>query len=269
MPHAEAQYFLGLLQYYGEGVTADHSAAMKSFREAALQGHPQAATNLAMLLEAGHGGAADAAAAFAWYKTASDAGEKEASYRAGLMLYESRVPDYDERERLADAFIHFERAVEKGHPASLYYLGLLYEYGAHKPQNFETAAALYAKGCEEYKDVDCCYNLGLMYAFGRGIPQDWPAAVAVWQQNVNAAGHAPSALYLGLMYANGHGVKVDYDLARVYFQQASGSGDVRVAGEAAGAFAILDRLISEAEDGINATLTTVAAGMTPPKGALD
>jgi TPR repeat protein len=246
-----------VLQYYGEGIITDKQAAAKNFREAALQGHAQAATNFAMLLEAGHGVNADAAAAFAWYKRAADAGEREACFRAGLMLHESRVPNYDEHERVADAFHFFEKAVNQHHPQSFYYLGTLYEYGAHLPQDFLTAAALYDAGCTEHRDADCCYHLGLLHAFGRGIPQDWAAAVSIWQGNVNAAAHAPSALYLGLMYANGQGVSADYDLARMYLQQAARSGDVRVAAEATEAFTVLDGLMERAESGINATLKAV------------
>jgi len=62
------------------------------------------------------------------------------------MLYENRVPNYDERARIADAFAHFSSAVAADHPEA-FYLAALHEYGAHAPQNFSRALELYARGC--------------------------------------------------------------------------------------------------------------------------
>lgn len=85
-------------------MSLDHATAMRLFRDAALQGHPQAATNLAYMLEHGQACTPDSSAAFAWYSAAAEGGERQGMHGAALMLYEARVPHYDEHERIADAF---------------------------------------------------------------------------------------------------------------------------------------------------------------------
>lgn len=279
----DGQYFLGLLYYYGQGVIKDETVAMRLFREAALQGHAQAAANLGVMLEYGSTGTSatipvdsslnyvytvpkrlpDLSGAFAWYSAAAAAGEPHGMFHAGLMLYENRVPNYDEHERIADAFQYFERAVKKQFPEAYYYLGLLYEYGAHKPQNFVKAMKLYSEGClnPNIQDSDCCFNLGLLYAYGRGIEQNYPDALAIFQACYNNYHHAGCTLYLGLMHAAGQGTAVDYEAAQVYLQQAAESTDLRFVESAHTAYHNLNELMKEAQQGISKTLDDIAQGI--------
>ena len=46
----EAQYFLGLLMWYGDGVATDRDMAMDFFRRAAKQGHIHAQFNVGLIL---------------------------------------------------------------------------------------------------------------------------------------------------------------------------------------------------------------------------
>ena len=287
----DALYQLGLLQYFGLGVAADAPAAARSFREAATLGHPAAAANLGMILERGAAGvAADPAAAFAWYSAGAEGGERQGMLGAGRMLYENRVPRYEERERIADAFGLFERAVARQHPEAYYYLGVLYEYGAHRPQDFRKAAELYERGCsgaaEEARgvgaaaagvgvgagaalglgDADACFNLGLLHAYGRGFEQDFGAAARILQACSHRHAHAGCSLYLGLLHAGGGpGLeRVDYELARLYLQRAADAGDVRFAKEAHTAFSRLDGLVREAEARQAQVLAELQQGLRPP-----
>jgi uncharacterized protein len=315
-PLADAQYHLGLLHYYGEGYAPDPSAATRLFREAATKGHAQAAVNLAAIIEWGDVGAAgagsglavakDAAGAFAWYSAAAEGGDPRGMHGAGVMLYEGRVPGYDEHERFADAFALFEQAVERGHLPSFYYLGVLFEYGAHRPQDFHRAAELYRRGCEgatvtttttaagsgggggdggggdgrgarassstssssrsEEGDADCCFHLGLLAAYGRGVEQDHVSALATFGLCERRHAHPGCLLYLGLMHASGQGVATDYEAARVYLQRASESGDVRFVPQAHEAFSKLDVLLREAGAGVTETLEGIARGLAARPG---
>jgi len=274
--HKDSQYFLGLLYYYGQGVIKDETVAMRLFREAALQGHPQAAANLGIMLESGSNTNhhdphffssakrdPDLSGAFAWYSAAAAAGEPHAMFHAGLMLYENRVPNYNEYERIADAFSYFEKANQLHYPDSYYYLGLLYEYGAHKSQNFIKAMELYTEGCtnSRIKDADCCFNLGLLYAYGRGIEQNYIEAINIFLSCYNNYHHAGCTLYLGLMYAAGQGTNVDYEAAQVYLQQAAESTDIRFREQAHTAYYNLHELITKAEKEISHTLDEISQGI--------
>ncbi len=226
---ADAQYHLGLLHYYGQGFAPDVSSAARLFREAATRGHPQAAVNLAAILEwgAGEGGGVavpkDAAGAFAWYSAAAEAGDSRGAHSAGVMLYEGRVPGYDERERFADAFALFEQAVEGGgHAPSLYYLGVLYEYGAHRPQDFVKAAELYRRGCDG-GDGDGDGGGG---GGGRG-KREWereqdggPATRAPPPSGTTSSlqhGDPDCCFHLGLLHAYGRGFEQNHPAALAIF----------------------------------------------------
>jgi uncharacterized protein len=299
----DALYQLGVLLYLGQGLPEDPLGAQQAFRQAAERGHATAAANLGIMLETGSEIVQkDLPAAFAWYSAAAAGGERQGMFRAGKMLYEGLVPNYDEHERIADAFNFFERAVTLDHPEAYYFLAVLYEYGAHKPQNFTKAATLYRIGCEHsgYRlhvasrvtitetqdgasafanlgeenqginvigDADCCFHLGLLTAYGRGVEQNGAAAEAIFQSCYNTHAHAGCALYLGMLHAGGQsaGGRVDYELARIYLQKAADAGDIRFAKEAHTAYSRLDALIQEAEAMTATTLETIRTGQEMPK----
>lgn len=301
----DAQYQIGLLYYYGDGVAVDRQIAYRYFKDAALQGHPQASGNLGSMLEQGEGVHADPSAAFAYYKRAGEDGEPEGLFRAGLMLYEEQVPGYEEHERLADAHALFLRARQAGHPDATFYLAVILEYGLHLPQNFTEAGHLYAECCEPASrsvlgDPDCCFHGALLHAYGRGFSQDFGVAIRGLQicmqvaaarggtagaagssgssngsgasSNLRPAIHGPCALYLGLLHGAGQGVPVDYEAARVYLQQAAESGDPRAEAQARTAYANIDKLLNEAESSRASVLSDIAAGhaAAPPEhGAVD
>lgn len=111
---ADSQYFLGLMLHYGQGVEEDRQQAVNWFRKAALQGHAEAQTALAIALATGQGelvslavrfavrwmhavitsarrdaaGASrDPKSAIAWFKAAAEAGTVD-----GMWMYGRCVP---------------------------------------------------------------------------------------------------------------------------------------------------------------------------------
>jgi peptidoglycan hydrolase-like protein with peptidoglycan-binding domain len=68
-----AQYLVGWMRYYGEGVERDFEAAFKWYREAALQGDPEAMTYLGLMYRKGLGVARNPDRAIAWYERAVEA----------------------------------------------------------------------------------------------------------------------------------------------------------------------------------------------------
>lgn len=51
----DAQYFYGLVKYYGEATDKELPTAAKYFRKAATQGHKEAAINIALMYYNGMG----------------------------------------------------------------------------------------------------------------------------------------------------------------------------------------------------------------------
>jgi len=70
--HAKAQYWLGKMYDFGEGVPQDYAEAVKWYRRAAEQGYAVAQTNLGAMYDYGRGVPQDYAKAVAWYRCAAE-----------------------------------------------------------------------------------------------------------------------------------------------------------------------------------------------------
>ena len=70
--HASAQYSLGFLYDYGEGVQQNHSEAAKWYRKAAEQGLARAQFSLGIMYESGTGVPRDLARSYKWYSVATE-----------------------------------------------------------------------------------------------------------------------------------------------------------------------------------------------------
>ena len=73
-----AQFTLGYMYAYGEGVTVDGDEAVKWFRQAAMQGDVDAQYNLAVIYDNGEVVPENDVAAYAWYSVAAASGFADA-----------------------------------------------------------------------------------------------------------------------------------------------------------------------------------------------
>lgn len=220
--NTEAQYFLGLLRYYGAGLARDPAQALDLFRRAGGRNHPDAQAAVGVLLLRGEGAPQDSTSARAWFARAADNGNIDAQWLLGMTYYEG---DQDNPPDFSLAFKWFSSAAEEDHPLAMHYLGILCEYGLGTPQSFPKAAKWYARaagGAPGRAGVaEARYHLALMHAWGRGFRQDFARALALLREGA-AAGHAASALWLGKLVLAGQGLGApDYDRAVVWFDQAA------------------------------------------------
>ena len=82
---AVAQYGLGLMYYYGEGVPQDYAEASKWYKQAADQELEQAQNNIGVMYYYGQGVPKDYAEAFKWYKQAADQGNAMSQKNLGVL----------------------------------------------------------------------------------------------------------------------------------------------------------------------------------------
>ena len=164
--HTEAEYKLGLMYYYGEGVTKDHEEAAE------------------------------------WISRAASAEFADAQNTLGEMYYEGKgvYVNYEE------AVICFGDAAQAGHPEAQWNLGHMYLTGEGIEQNNHRAYIWFGRaaiqGCEMAKkscslmDLYMTYSeiaeaqndLGLMYEDGREVEQDYIIAYR-WFSLAAAEGH--------------------------------------------------------------------------------
>lgn len=76
--HPQAQFRLGCLYTFGQGVPEDHDLALRLFRLAAEQGDADAQNNLGGMYAEGLGIAADEVEAYMWFELAANAGHETA-----------------------------------------------------------------------------------------------------------------------------------------------------------------------------------------------
>ncbi len=119
---AEAQFNLGLIYEYGQGVQQDYAEAVKWFRRAAEQGDANAQYNLGAMYGNGNCVPQDYAEAVKWYRSAAEQGDSDAQFILGVMYNKGHgvPPDYSE------AVKWFRHAAEQGDANAQFILGVMY-----------------------------------------------------------------------------------------------------------------------------------------------
>jgi TPR repeat protein len=119
--HAEAQYSIGNMYFFGEGVPEDLAEAFKWYRMAAEQGHVVAQRRLGNIYFYGDGVTRDHAEAAKWWRKAAEQGDADAQDELGDMYYNAQ--DY------VEAVKWYRKAAEQGDERAQYTLGMLWAEG--------------------------------------------------------------------------------------------------------------------------------------------
>lgn len=103
--HADAQQELGVIYATGDGVKQDNAQAVAWFRKAATQGDATAQYNLGLLYAKGQGVAKDYAQAIAWWRKSATQGNADAQFKLGVVYHTGEGVTKDEVLALANATI--------------------------------------------------------------------------------------------------------------------------------------------------------------------
>jgi hypothetical protein len=134
------QYVVGVCYDFGcGGVAQDHAEAVRLYRLAAAQGHADAQFNLGYMFYYGRGVAQDYAEAVRLYSLAAAKGDAGAQFNLGVMFEkgEGVAQDYAEALRL------WRLAAAQGDAGAQFNLGLMFEKGQGVPQDREEAIRWY------------------------------------------------------------------------------------------------------------------------------
>ena len=192
---AGAQYHLGLMYYYGQGVDKDEKEAAKWFRKAAEQEHPEAQTSLSAMYFYGQGVEEDEKEAVKWTHKAAEQGYYAAQYSLGVVYYHGRGVEEDKKE----AAKWFHKAAEQGFLEAQHYLGVMYYYGQGVEADEKEAAKWFRKAAEQGHPV-AQYSLGVLYYHGQGVEEDEKEAVK-WFRKAAEQGDSEAQNYVNLIEA--------------------------------------------------------------------
>ena len=98
---ADAQWLLGYMYQFGDGVPEDDTEAVKWFRKAAEQGYDAAQYDLAGMYYAGRGVPKDKTEAVKWYRKAAEQGHAYAQNQLGAMYHDGDGVPKDDVEAYA------------------------------------------------------------------------------------------------------------------------------------------------------------------------
>ncbi len=124
--NADAQYQLGLMYDFGEGVPEDDATAVRWYRLAAEQGHAETEFRLGSIYAVGIGVPQDEAESGRWYRLAAEHGHSGAQASLGTWYYSGArgVPKDD-----SEAVRWWRLAAEQGDFGAQHRLGLMYARG--------------------------------------------------------------------------------------------------------------------------------------------
>jgi TPR repeat protein len=230
--HADSQYRLGRLYYYGEGVAQDFARAAEWYRRAAEQGHARAQGNLGLLYETGRGVARDDALAARWYRASAEQGRTFAQYRLGRLCETGRGVERDD----AEAARLYEAAARDGYAEAQVALARMYEEGrgversASKARKWRKRAAregaTVATSAAE-PDLDDVADIpqepapaAAEQAWARG---DYVEAFRALEPAAEAGDPEAQYRLAGLIRA-GHGTTADPALAASWYEKAAVQG---------------------------------------------
>ncbi len=122
---AAAQYNLGLLYEFGQGVQVNYLTAAMWYRKAAEQGFALAQISLGMMYEVGRGVQLDETEAVEWYRKAAEQGNANAQYNLAVKYSQGRGVAQD----LKAGIEWYRKAAEQGNAKAQGNLGLMYAQG--------------------------------------------------------------------------------------------------------------------------------------------
>ena len=132
---AEAQYQLGNMYNFGDGVRPDYAQALIWYRKSAEQGNADSEFQLGGLYHFGHGVPQDDAQGFAWIMKAAEQGDGDARFFIAVSYSEGWGVAKDE----AQSSFWLLKAAVHGHTNSERFLGRAYENGNGVRQDYQQA----------------------------------------------------------------------------------------------------------------------------------
>lgn len=212
--HAQAQFTLGSMYAFGQGVAESKAIARQWYEKAAAQHHPRALFNLGLYFDRGIGVAPDRPRALMYYKLGALAGDGQAAYNAAQLLVLGDGVPADAREALryfsiaadlaipqaqmALGWVH-EKAigVDRDVPAALDWYARAEAGGLEKATDLRIALArrvndealaveragngtaaqtLFDLACR-HEEYNACYNAGRLRYMGTAVRKDLPRAL--------------------------------------------------------------------------------------------
>jgi len=199
--HAKAQYILGKMYVFGQGVKKDRKKGFSWNKKSAKQGNPNAQYYLGSSYDLGIDVNKDQKKAFKWYKKAAEQGHAKAQRHLGS-AYSGDVFSVfsikSVKKDIKKSFYWYKKSAKGGDVFGQYHLARMYRDGLGVDKDDKQAFKWYKKAAKQ-GDITSQINLGAIYASGRGVLKDFEEAIK-WFKKAVAQGSPEAEFRLGLMH---------------------------------------------------------------------
>lgn len=244
----DAQYFLGLMYFLGNGVEKSDTMAAEYFQQAADDwNHVSAQIKLAGMYKKGQGVEKSDAMAYKYYKSAADQGNAISQYNLVFMIESSlglcfdnsfgkSSSDFDDycMDRLdwmmqTDYYSYLKQAADNGYAPAQYRQGLheefteecLEHYWSEYPPELRPQIGIkslkYFKLAADQGYAAAQYKLGRIYSEVKTVEKSDTKASAYFKLAAEN-GVAEAQEEPGDMYCSGVAMSSQYDLGRLYYE---------------------------------------------------
>jgi TPR repeat protein len=220
--NAHADYAIGSLYWWGNGVTQDYKEAMKWYQKSAEKGNTDAEYAIGTLYENADGVIEDYVEAMKWYQKSAAQGNDTADYAIGTLYESGRGVTQDYLE----AMNWYQKSAELRNDTAKYAIGSLYENGEGVHQDYREAIKWYRKSADQ-GNADAERKIGVFYVTGDGVTQDYQEAMK-WFKKSAVQGNIAAENDIADLYEAGLGVKKDHEEAMKWAQIAE-TNDINTA----------------------------------------
>ncbi|MCQ2147408.1 MAG: BspA family leucine-rich repeat surface protein [Bacteroidales bacterium] len=217
--NADAQYYLGVMYEYGEGVHKNsikseqwYSKAFASYKHDVDNGNLKSMVALGTCYRVGAGIEEDENKAVELYRKAFDNGYvKEAGYQLAICYSYGLGVEEDKKK----AVEYYMIAAEEGSDNASCALGCAYYYGRGVDVNKAEAVKWLKKAIELGNGYSCGYEIGECYRLGEGVEKDVDIAIE-WYKKAAEHGN-PDSMFMLAEYSVERG---GFDVALEWYKKA-------------------------------------------------
>lgn len=113
--HRDAQFYMAVLNDFGQGMKVNHEQAVMWYQKAAAQGQVEAQYNLAISYEQGMGVGKDDAQAVYWFTKAAEGGDAQAQLALGIYYRDGRLVEENQQR----AVYWLQQAADQGNEKAI------------------------------------------------------------------------------------------------------------------------------------------------------
>ena len=228
--HASAQYSIGNMYSYGNGIKEDKKEAMAWYLKSADNNESWAQRQLGNMYQEGEGVKKDIKTALSWYKKAAESNNSLVQIELGDIYYEGKDVEQD----YTKAMNWYKKAAESdntwlgdtdGNSGAQTKIADMYYDGIGVKKDYKKAFKWFMRAAKQ-GDSSAQYGIAQMYFHGNWATKNYKKAFS-WTLLAAKQGHLDAQYVLGVMYKYAKGTKVDNVKSFYWFREPAEQGDAR------------------------------------------